>query len=131
MTKANYSTDFKLKVLKDKYTNNLSVLTTARKYGIKSSRSVCAWEKKFPVGSKALSLSDDIIQKVRSMDKNKKRICTPKQPQTREEQLSEEVENLRKALAYSELRNEALLELLKIGKETYGIDLIKKAGAKQ
>ena len=49
----------------------------------------------------------------------------------REEQLALEVENLRKALAYSELRNEALHEVLKIGKEQYGIDLLKKAGAKQ
>ena len=38
---------------------------------------------------------------------------------------------LRKALEYSELRNEALNEVLKIGKEKYGIDLLKKAGAKQ
>jgi len=29
------------------------------------------------------------------------------------------------------LRNEALHELLKIGREQYGIDLLKKAGAKR
>ena len=45
--------------------------------------------------------------------------------------LTKEIENLRKALAYSELRNEALHEVLKIGKEQYGLDLLKKAGAKQ
>ena len=38
---------------------------------------------------------------------------------------------LRKALSYSVLRNEALHELLKIGREQYGIDLLKKAGAKR
>ena len=53
------------------------------------------------------------------------------QVKTPEEKLQEEVINLRKALQYSELRNEALQELLKIGKEEYGIDLLKKAGAKQ
>ena len=53
------------------------------------------------------------------------------EPLTREEQLVKEIENLRKALAYSELRNEALHEVLKIGKEQYGLDLLKKAGAKQ
>ena len=53
------------------------------------------------------------------------------QVKTPEEKLQEEVSNLRKALQYSELRNEALQELLKIGKEEYGIDLLKKAGAKQ
>ena len=47
------------------------------------------------------------------------------------EQLAQEVANLRKALVYSELRNEALTEVLKIGREQYGIDLLKKVGAKQ
>jgi hypothetical protein len=49
---------------------------------------------------------------------------------TTEEILREENERLRKALQYSELRNEALNEVLKIGKEKYGLDLLKKAGAK-
>ena len=48
-----------------------------------------------------------------------------------EEKLREENARLRKALEYSELRNEALHEVLKIGREQYGIDLLKKAGAKQ
>jgi hypothetical protein len=45
--------------------------------------------------------------------------------------IKDENARLRKALEYSELRNEALNEVLKIGKEKYGIDLLKKAGAKQ
>lgn len=52
-------------------------------------------------------------------------------PKTKSEELELEIERLRKALAYSELRNEALKEVLNIGKEEYGIDLLKKAGAKQ
>lgn len=40
-----------------------------------------------------------------------------------------ELLRLRKALEYSELRNEALSEVLKIGREEYGIDLLKKAGS--
>ena len=48
-----------------------------------------------------------------------------------EDKLRDEISRLRKALEYSELRNEALNEVLKIGKEQYGIDLLKKAGAKQ
>lgn len=47
------------------------------------------------------------------------------------DKLRDEISRLRKALEYSELRNEALNEVLKIGKEQYGIDLLKKAGAKQ
>ena len=48
-----------------------------------------------------------------------------------EERLLEENVRLRKVLEYSELRNEALNEMLKIGREQYGIDLLKKVGAKQ
>lgn len=42
------------------------------------------------------------------------------------ERLRDENARLRKALEYSELRNEALNEVLKIGREQYGIDLLKK-----
>ena len=52
-------------------------------------------------------------------------------PSTEEERLRGEISRLRKALAYSELRNEALNEVIKISKEKYGIDLLKKAGARQ
>ncbi len=47
------------------------------------------------------------------------------------EALQAEIARLRKALEYSELRNDALQEVLKIGREEYGLDLLKKAGAKQ
>ena len=50
---------------------------------------------------------------------------------SREEELEDEIMRLRKALEYSELRNEALHEVLKIGREQFGIDLLKKVGAKQ
>lgn len=130
-SKAYFSEDFKLSVLKDMYENNLSVYSTAKKYGFKASSCIFAWSKKYPVDSKLLSLSDEIITRVQSMQKKRKIIANPTTPTSREEQLAQEVENLRKALAYSELRNEALNEVLKIGREQYGIDLLKKVGAKQ
>ena len=61
----------------------------------------------------------------------KARDSRPQQVMSEEEKLRDENARLRKALEYSELRNEALNEVLKIGKEKYGIDLLKKAGAKQ
>lgn len=87
--------------------------------------------KKYPVDSILLSLSNEVITRVQAMQKKRKIIANPTTPTSREEQLAQEVENLRKALAYSELRNEALNEVLKIGREQYGIDLLKKVGAKQ
>ena len=130
-SKAYFSEDFKLSVLKDMYENNLSVYSTAKKYGFKASSCIFAWSKKYPVDSKLLSLSDEIITRVQSMQKKRKTFVKPTAPSTREEQLAQEVSNLRKALAYSELRNEALNEVLKIGREQYGIALLKKVGAKQ
>ena len=130
-SKAYFSEDFKLSVLKDMYENNLSVYSTAKKYGFKASSCIFAWSKKYPVDSKLLSLSDEIITRVQSMQKKRKTFVKPTAPCTREEQLAQEVANLRKALAYSELRYEALNEVLKIGREQYGIDLLKKVGAKQ
>ncbi len=74
------------------------------------------------------------LEKKVYMAKSLKRDHTGKvasSPKTCEEELSEEIARLRKALEYSELRNEALSEVIKIGRERYGIDLLKKAGAKQ
>ena len=122
-SKAYFSEDFKLSVLKDMYENNLSVYSTAKKYGFKASSCIFAWSKKYPVDSKLLSLSDEIITRVQSMQKKRKTFVKPTAPCTREEQLAQEVANLRKALAYSELRNEALNEVLKIGREQYGVTI--------
>ena len=128
--RANYSLDIKLKVLADMYENGLSIFGAAKKFGIKNHYSVAYWEKTYILSEKSLSLSQETMQKVMDMRK-KHELRQAAQVKTPEEKLQEEVSNLRKALQYSELRNEALQELLKIGKEEYGIDLLKKAGAKQ
>ena len=125
-----YSRDFKLQVLKDMYEHDLLYGFIACKYGILVFYSLNLWEKEFPLTHKSLSLSTATIQKVMSIRK-KKEEAKAAAVKTKEEQLQYEISCLRKALEYSELRNEALNELLKIGKEDYGIDLLKKAGAKQ
>ena len=54
-----------------------------------------------------------------------------KAPLTREEELEAQVSNLKKALEYSELRNQGLMKVIEISSKEYGEDLLKKAGAKQ
>lgn len=125
-----YSLDFKLKVLSDMCENGLSTFGVAKKYGIKTHTTVLYWLRQYVLTEKSLFLSQETMQKVMDMRK-KHELRQAAQVKTPEEKLQEEVSNLRKALQYSELRNEALQELLKIGKEEYGIDLLKKAGAKQ
>ena len=81
--------------------------------------------------NKCVSLPSDILELEKQVFMAKK-AKEESRPQMREEdKLRDEISRLRKALEYSELRNEALNEVLKIGKEQYGIDLLKKAGAKQ
>ena len=61
-----YSEELKLTVLKDMYENNVSHLSVARKYGV-SEACTYLWEKKYPVDSKLLSLSDQVITRVKAM----------------------------------------------------------------
>ena len=104
---------------------------TAKKYGIICPQTLHLWEKEFPVDTKSLSLSEEVINKIKSMRSKKEASAASKATQTREQVLESQIVNLRKALTYSELRNEGLMELLRMGKEEFGIDLLKKDGAKQ
>lgn len=50
---------------------------------------------------------------------------------SREEELETQISNFKKALEYSELRNQGLMKVIEISSKEYGEDLLKKAGAKQ
>ena len=124
-----FDDQFRLSVLKEYYESSASCYQIAHKYGITNSN-INAWEQKYM--NKCVSLPTDIIELEKQVFMAKKaRDSRPQQIMSEEEKLREENVRLRKALEYSELRNEALNEVLKIGKEQYGIDLLKKAGAKQ
>ena len=93
--------------------------------------SIYRWEKALILSAKDLSLSQDLLSQIETMRKAKEKKSQITSSLSKEEELQAELLRLRKALEYSELRNEALSEVLKIGREEYGIDLLKKAGAKQ
>lgn len=108
--------------MKDYYESGMSYSQIGRKYGV-SNGNVIVWNRKF--GNKIVTLPTDIVE-------HKKDACMPHTANTqdqfslsKEKQLSSENARLLKALEYSELRNEALNEVLKIGREHYGIDLLK------
>ncbi len=128
-TPRHFDDQFRLSVLKDYYESGASYSQISRKYDV-SSGNVIAWEKKYM--NKCVPLPADIqeLEKQVFMAKKSKEARVP-QVKSEEDKLREENARLRKALEYSELRNEALNEVLKIGREQYGIDLLKKAGAKQ
>ena len=124
-----FDDQFRLSVLKDYYESGASYSQISRKYDV-SSGNVIAGERKYM--NKCVPLPADIqeLEKQVFMAKKSKEARVP-QVKSEEDKLREENARLRKALEYSELRNEALNEVLKIGREQYGIDLLKKAGAKQ
>lgn len=125
-----YDDMFKLTVLKDMYENGLSRNALCKKYDILAGVTIKKWENAFPLDSKSLSLSSETIERVQQM-RSRKEAETLTKPLTRVEELEAEIETLKKALQYSELRNEALNEAIKVYNENEGVDILKKVGSKQ
>ena len=125
-----FSMEFKLQLLKEYYESGLSMYSISKKHGV-NSVTFLRWVKS--IDSQSLSLPKELIELENQIYmKRKKPIERNTSPEMTElERLRDENLRLRKALSYSELRNEALHEVLKIGRDRYGIDLLKKAGAKQ
>lgn len=118
----------KLSALIAYYSSDKSMYFISKEFGI-SLRSLFRFKDSFETSPESLSLSEELLTKLSDMRKKRleSKLSLPHSPEV----LKEENARLRQALEYSELRNEALQELLKIGREEYGIDLLKKAGAKQ
>ena len=125
-----FSMEFKLQLLKEYYESGLSMYSISKKHGV-NSVTFLRWVKS--IDSQSLSLPEELIELENQIYmKRKKPIERNTSPEMTElERLRDENLRLRKALSYSELHNEALHEVLKIGRDRYGIDLLKKAGAKQ
>ena len=125
-----FSMDFKFRLLKEYYESGPSMYSISKKHGV-NSVTFLRWVKS--IDSQSLSLPEELSELENQIYmKRKKPIERNTSPEMTElERLRDENLRLRKALSYSELRNEALHEVLKIGRDRYGIDLLKKAGAKQ
>ena len=125
-----FSMDFKLQLLKEYYESGLSMYSISKKHGV-NSVTILRCVKSFE--SQSLSLPNELIELENQVYMRRKKPIEEKSSHemTELERLRDENLRLRKALSYSELRNEALHEVLKIGRDRYGIDLLKKAGAKQ
>ena len=124
-----FDDQFRLGVLKEFYESGRSYSKIMRKYGI-TGGNITAWERRYM--NKCVPLPQDIVELEKQVFMARKSLQERQtRPQSEKDRLKDEITRLRKALEYSELRNEALNEVLKIGREQYGIDLLKKAGAKQ
>ena len=104
-----FDDQFRLSVLKDYYESGASYYQIGRKYNV-GIANVITWEKKYM--NKCVPLPSDIQELEKQVFMAKKaRDSRPQQIMSEEEKLRDENARLRKALEYSELRNEALNEV--------------------
>lgn len=121
LSRKTYSETFKLEVLRDYYVSGLSMIATAKKWGLTSPSDIIHWIKRYPIDSESLSLSAEQITKLQ-MEKS---------PKSKERILEEENLRLKKALELEKLRSHAFKRLLELTEKEEGISILKKDGAKQ
>ena len=115
-----YSETFKLEVLRDYYSSGLSMIATAKKWGLPNHTYIIRWQKCYPIDSDSLSLPPELLSEIQ-MKKN---------PKSKEELLKEENLRLRKALEVEKLRSHAFQRLIELTEKEEGISILKKDGAK-
>ena len=106
----------KEEIIAEYLTGNISYRALGKKHGVPS-RSICDWVMKYQ--GRLPSWSEK--------KKRRKEKATGKKDQ----ELSNDVRILQKALRKSELKSELFEEMLKLSEEHTGIDLRKKFGTKQ
>jgi transposase len=116
-----YSESFKLEVLRDYYEKGLTKYAAVKKWNLKGSSSITRWMQEYPIDSKCLSLSAEIIET--RMEK--------KTSETKEEELGRRIKDLEKALSYEKLRSLAYSTLIDIAEKEYKISIRKKTGTRQ
>jgi len=106
----------KEEIVAEYLTGNISYRALGKKHDVPS-RSICDWVMKY----------QGRLPSWREKEKRRKEKATGK----KEQQLSNDVKVLQKALRKSELKSELLEEMLKLSEEHTGIDLRKKFGTRQ
>lgn len=115
-----YSETFKLEVLRDYYSSGLSIIATAKKWGLKHRTDIHRWIKCYPIDSKLLSLSPELVAELQMENS----------PKSKEQLLAEDNLRLRKALELEKLRSHAFKKLIELTEKEEGISILKKNGAK-
>lgn len=120
LSRKTYSETFKLEVLRDYYASGLSMIATAKKWGLKNRGDIFRWIKLYPIDSDSLSLSSELLSEFQMKQA----------PKSKEQLLEEENVRLRKALELEQLRSHAFKRLIELTEKEEGISILKKDGAK-
>jgi len=115
-----YSETFKLEVLRDYYSSGLSIIATSKKWGIPAHSTLLKWISRYPIDSKSLSLSAELLAELKMKQ----------EPKSREKLLEEEILRLQKALEVEKLRSHAFKKLIELAEKEEKISILKKDGAK-
>jgi transposase len=116
-----YSEDFKLTVLRDYYESGSSLNSTAKKWGLSCYGLIVSWSRRYPIDSKSLSLSRQLIDE--TMKKHA--------PKTKEDELEARIKELEKALEYEKLKSLAYSTMIDIAEKEFNIPIRKKPGTRQ
>lgn len=115
-----YSETFKLEVLRDYYISGLSIIATAKKWGITSPSTLFKWIQSHPIDSESLSLSSELLAELKMKQ----------EPKSREQLLEDEILRLQKALELEKLRSHAFKSLIELAEKEEKIFILKKDGVK-
>ena len=117
----NYSDSEKLQIIDEFLNSGESMETFQRKYGM-GHCTLSRWMIKF--GMKTISPPPFIVMK-------EKLKSIPEVKSLREQALEEKISKLEKELEAAKLKAEAYTALIEVAEEELGVDIRKKAGAKQ
>lgn len=119
-----YSDNFKLKVIQEVLSGEITKEEARRKYNIKGKSAVLIWMRKFgfaPELPKENGLSLATMKKAQKEEKLQDEL----------QRLKAEKQALEEQLKLAKLKIEGYDVMIKLGKEKFGVDLEKKHGAKQ
>jgi transposase-like protein len=97
--KKTYSDEFKLSVVKDYYTNQLGIRTTAQKFGLPSKNYIENWEKYL---KKKGLLPQDAVKPTKAAGRSPEKVIRDDNRTEREKQYEAEIETLKARVAYYE-----------------------------
>lgn len=115
-----YAETFKLEVLCDYYSSGLSIISTAKRWGLPGHTTLLGWIRRYAFDSELLSLDPELLSKLQMQ----------KEPKSREHLLEQENLRLRQALELEKLRSHAFKKLIESAEKEEGIAILKKDGAK-
>lgn len=116
-----YSLEERLMIIKEYETSSLTALELAKKYGLHSRSIIAVWRNRYANSKKSINFAPEndtsVVEETRMVDKSKA-------------ELEAELAKVKKELEWSRLETKALEVLIEVA-EKQGINIRKKAGAKQ